>query len=513
MVVDSKRIAKNSLLLYIRMIVLMLVALYTSRIVLSALGVEDFGLYNVVGGVVVVLSFLNGTLSTASSRYIVVAFGEGDRQRMQLVFSNVFIMNALLAVIVFTLAETIGLWFLNNKMQIPADRFHAVSWVYQISIVTVIVNILSVPYNALIIAHERMKAFAYISLLDAFGKLAIAYVLQVILFDRLIAYALLLLLIQILDRVVYTWYSLTNFDETRMKLKIDKKLCRNMLGFISWSSYGSFVSVGFTQGLNILLNLFFDPFVNAARGIAVQVQNNVVAFTNNFQMALNPQLMMATSQKQYADAQKIFISGSKFSFYMLCAIGIPIIAETHIIIDFWLGVEPDYVIPFCRIILITSVFGCLAAPLRIVNQAEGNIKKFQLYECTTLLTIVPLSYICLCIWELPIIVFCVHFIIEMIAQFIRLKIVLPKIQLSIGQYMKQIYLRIIPVFIFPVCIAILINNILQESFVRFVLNCCLIEISVMVLVYFIGLTTMEREYVLSLLKHKLRLNEKDTKYF
>lgn len=508
MSIDSKVIAKNTLLLYIRMIILMVVALYTSRIVFSALGVEDFGIYNVVGGVVMVLGFLNGTLSTASSRFIVVAIGENNIEKMQRVFSNVFFLNAILAIVVFIFAETIGLWFVINKMQIPIDRQYAAQWVYQISIITIIFNILSVPYNAAIIAHEKMKAFAYITLFDAFGKLALAYIVQIIHYDKLITYAILLLCIQIIDRIIYTQYCLRNFKETRIKRSLwDNKIFKEMLHFISWSSYGSFVSVGFTQGLNILLNLFFGPAVNAARSIAVQIQNTVLAFTNNFQTAINPQLMMSTSQKKYEDAQKLLIASSKFSFYMLCILGLPIIAETNIIIQFWLGSIPDYVVSFCRIILIISIFSSLANPLRMINQAQGDIKKFQLYECTLLLFIVPISYMVLRIWNIPILVFWVHLIIELIAQYIRLKIVLPKINISIKAYFNLVYIRIIPVFLIPILFIILINNLIEYGIFRLIVSSLIIELLIFTTIYLIGLSPTEKTYINSILKKKLRQAE------
>lgn len=503
MPINTRSIAKNTMLLYIRMIILMLVALYTSRIVFTALGVEDFGIYNVVGGVVVVLGFLNGTLSMASSRYIVVALGEGNKKQMSKVFFNVFLLNVLLAVIIIILAETIGLWFVCHKMQIPIERYNAALWVYHLSVITIVFNILSIPYNASIIAHEKMKAFAYITLFDAFAKLALAFVVQEVKFDKLITYALLLVLIQMADRFIYVRYCLKHFEETRLSYSLDKGLLKEMLHFMSWSSYGSFVSVGFTQGLNILLNLFFGPAVNASRSIAVQIQNNVLHFINNFQTALNPQLMINTSNKNYTDVQKLLITGSKFSFFLLCMLGLPIIAETHIIIKCWLGSVPDYAVSFCRIILVTSFIGALANPLRSINQAQGDIKKFQLYECSTLLLIIPVSYIFLRQWKIPTLVFCVHLTIELIAQLIRLVIVLPKIKLSLNSYFKLVYARILPVFILSIIPVLLINNVMDESIYRLVVNICCIEISLGILIYFIGLSDNEKEYIKSMIKKKI----------
>ena len=316
---NNKRIAKNTLLLYFRMLVLMAVGLYTSRVILAALGVEDFGIYNVVGGIVTIIGFLNGTLSTASSRYVTVALGKGDKRRMHEVFSSVLLVNILLCLIVFVLSETVGLWFLYHKMVIPAERMNAAFWVFQFSVITVMQHIICVPFNATIIAHERMKAFAYIGLFDAFAKLGVAMLLTIeAVWDRLILYAILLYLISLTNQVIYLRYCYRNFPETKSMPRANSRLLKEMTTFISWSAYGSFVSVGFTQGLNILLNLFFGPAVNAARAVAVNVQQHVFQFTTNFQTAINPQLTKSVAQDNSAQARVLLIASSKYSFFLLC---------------------------------------------------------------------------------------------------------------------------------------------------------------------------------------------------
>ena len=492
---SNGRIVKNTIILYVRMVILMITSLYTSRIILSALGVEDFGIYNVVGGIVVILGFLNGALSTASSRYITVALSTGDLLKMQRNFSNVLLVNGLLGIIIFILGETAGLWFLYNKMEIPTGRLYAALWVYQISIITVILNIVSVPYNAMIIAHERMKAFAYISLFDAFGKLLLAFLLERLLgYDRLIMYALFVFMIQLIDRIFYGSYCRRKFKETHFSFCFNKSELKEIFQFISWSAYGSFASAGFTQGLNILLNLFFGPTVNAARGISVQVQNAVVSFTTNFQTAINPQIIKSVAQGNISDTCHLMISSSKYSFYLLCILGLPIIAETHYILSLWLENVPDYSVQFVKIMLVISIWSSLANPLRIVNQAEGNIKKFQLYECSVLLLIVPLSYFGLKMWKFPELVFFVQLIIELLVQVIRLKLVLPKIHMSLSKYAKEIYLRIIPVFLFPFVSIFLFQGI-EESFLRLCLSFICMEILMFTLIYYWGMTTNERSFV------------------
>ena len=494
---NTTRIAKNTLLLYFRMLLTMGVTLYTSRVVLDVLGVEDYGIYNVVGGIVAMLGFLQWTMQTTSARFINVVLSTNYDLETKKTFSNILAVNIFLSVIVCLLAETVGLWFFAEKMTIPHEREYAVFWVYQISVITVVLNIITVPFNATIIAHERMNVFAYISIFDAIGKLLVTYLIKLSPIDRLIFYALLVMLIYIVDFVIYIMYCLRNFPECRGKILFDKLVFKNILGFITWSSYGSFVSAGFTQGLNIILNLFFGPAVNAARGIAVQVQNAVVSFTNNFQTAINPQLMKATAQKNYAEAQKLFFASSKYSFFLLCILGLPILIETSFILSLWLKEVPEYTAQFCRIILTISIWGALANPLRVVNQAEGNIKKFQLYECTLLLLIMPISYLCLKIWQIPILVFIVHLVFEIMAQFVRVVIVTPKINLSFRDYMTNIYLKVIPVFIIPIVAATLLVHIFsfENLIVKFLCTSIVIEVTLFVSIYWLGLSKTEKIFL------------------
>lgn len=500
----NKRIAVNTLFLYMRMLLLMVVSLYTSRIVLDALGVVDYGLYNVVGGIVVALGFLSGTLNTASSRFITVALSTGNMEEMKRTFSNVLFVNLMLALIILVAGETVGLWFLYNKMQIPTERFTAAFWVYQMSIVTVMTSVISSAFNACIIAHEKMKTFAYISLIDAFGKLLLAYLLSHITkYDKLIIYGAFLLIIQIMDRLIYGTYCSRHFPETKTKITIDKPIIVKMFKFISWASYGSFVSIGFTQGLNILINLFFGPAINAARAVSVQVQNAVVSFTTNFQMAVNPQLIRSVSTKDFSRAKTLLKLSSKFSFFLLCVLGIPLIAITPLVLRLWLKEVPEHTVWFVRLMLVISIWSCIANPLRIVNQAEGNIRKFQLCEGTVLLMIVPVSYIALKMYKIPELVFVVHLAIELLSSYIRIKIVLPKIGMSVADYFKSIYLPLLTVFSGSILLCfILVTYIgLGNDIPSALLACLLLEASMFMLIYVIGLNGYEREQLVYALKN------------
>lgn len=503
---DNKRIAVNTFFLYIRMLLMMVVSLYTSRIVLDALGVVDFGLYNVVGGIVVALGFISGTLNTASSRFITVSLSKGCLGEMKKTFSNVLFVNILLAVIVLIAGETVGLWFLYNKLQVPPERFNAAFWVYQMSIVTVMINIISSAYNACIIAHEKMKAFAYFSLFDCFAKLLIAYALFITNYDKLIIYGALLLTVQIIDRIVYGAYCTRKFNETRTKIILDRPLLTQMFKFISWASYGSFVSIGFTQGLNILINLFFGPAINAARAVSVQVQNAVVSFTTNFQTAINPQLIQSVAKNDFTRARMLLRISSKFSFFLLCLLGMPLIAIAPLVLNLWLKEVPEHTVWFVRLMLVISIWSCIANPLRIVNQAEGNIRKFQLYEGTVLLMIVPISYIVLKVYKIPELVFVVHLVIELLSSYIRIKIVLPKIRMSIKDYFKSIYLPLFAIFSITIlfCVFLTTHIGLKDNISSSILLCLLLEMFMSLLIYTVGLNKEERGKIILLLNTKLK---------
>lgn len=312
---NNKRIAKNTLLLYIRMMLTMAVSLYTSRVVLNTLGVEDFGIYNVVGGVVAMFGFLNGAMATTTQRYITFELGRNDFKQLKKIFNISVSIHAFISIIILILAETIGLWFLYNKMTIPVERIDAALWAYQGSIISTIILIMSVPYNALIIAHEKMSTFAYISVLEAVLKLLIVYMLLIGDFDKLKLYALLMCCIQLIIRFIYGNYCKRHFPETKFQLYKDLKLFNNMLAFAGWNLWGNCASITFTQGVNILLNIFFGPIVNAARGITTQVQGAVNQFSWNFQTALNPQITKSYASGDYIYMHKLIFRSSKFTFF------------------------------------------------------------------------------------------------------------------------------------------------------------------------------------------------------
>ena len=443
---NNKRIAKNTLLLYFRMFFMMIVSLYTSRIVLSTLGIEDFGIYNVVGGVVSMFSFLNGAMATSTQRYLTFELGkEGNVDQMRKVFNASIIIHALISIFILILAETVGMWFIYSYMTIPDSRMDAALWVYQFSILSMIVLVMSVPYNACIIAHERMKVFAYISVLEVILKLLIVYILVLGDIDKLKLYAVLIFCVQLLIRFIYSNYCRRHFKETLFQLALNKKLLKEMTGFAGWNLVGSISFLGVVQGLNILLNIFFGPAVNAARGIAVQVQGTISNFSTNFQTALNPQIIKSYANKDLGYMHQLIFKSAKYSFLLLFFVSLPLMIEMQQILGWWLKVVPEHTVSFTRLVLISTMIDCMANSLIISAQATGKIRMYQICVGGILLLIVPLSYICLLFISAPEIVFIVNILVSLCAQIVRLYLLKNLIILNMYDYFKEVILKIIGV--------------------------------------------------------------------
>ena len=494
---NNKRIAKNTLLLYFRMLFMMAVSLFTSRVILNTLGVEDYGIYNVVGGVVAMFGFINSSMSSATQRYITFALGKGDKDRLKTIFSTTLQIHALISVLIVILCETIGLWFLYNKMQIPADRMDAAFWVLQSSIVSTVFMIMSVPYNADIIAHEKMSAFAYISVLEVVLKLAIVYMLVVFSVDKLILYAFLLLAIQILIRLIYSFYCNRHFKETKYRHVWDKALFKEMTGFAGWSLFGNLSAVLFTQGLNMLLNVFFGPVVNAARAVAVQVQNAIQHFVSNFQMALNPQITKTYAQNQMEEMHKLMFRSARFSFYLLFFLSLPVLFETEFILTLWLRTVPDNTVVFLRIMICTSLIYAIANPMIVANQATGKVKKYQAVCGTILLMILPISYVLLLLGCPAYSVFIVHFVMEAIAQLARMIMLRPLIGIGIKDYIVNIYARIALVAVSSLILPFIAYSLMGLGILRFVVLGIICVVSVSASAYYLGLNSNERVFVMS----------------
>ena len=506
-ITSNKRIAKNTIALYIRMMLQMAIGLYTSRVVLNALGVNDFGIYNVVGSVTAMLSFINGSMSNATMRFITFEEGKGNFDVLNKVFCTSMNIHIAIALLTFLVLDTFGLWFLYHKMVIEPQRLTAAFWVLQFSIVTCIVDIISVPYNACIIAHEKMGAFAFISLLQQVATLVLALFLPIYGGDRLILYSVILMLVQILIRIIYGQYCKRYFKETTFHCMWDEKLTKEMATFAGWTMNGNIAWLGYTQGLNILINLFSGTAVNAARGIAFTVQSKIMGFCDNFQVAVKPQITKTYSVGEYQKMHQLIISSSKFSFYLMLFLSLPIFIEIEDILRLWLKIVPEHTVNFVRIILLCSVIDIFRNPMNTAIHATGKIKKYQLWEATTLLLIIPVAYLAL-YCGLPIeAAFCVQLIIFVIVQIERVFIVCPAIKMSKMKYVKELLkptcIVTIAAIVCP-CALLLIWPLEQNNWLQFFVYISLSFICSFCSIYYLGLNIQEKKKVLSFIQKKFR---------
>lgn len=498
---NNKRIAKNTMLLYFRMIFIMVISLFTSRINLQSLGVENFGIYNVVGGVVAMFSVFSGSLSVSISRFITYELGKGNQEKLKKVFSTAVSIQIFLAICIVILAEIIGIWFLNTKMNIPAERLNAANWVMHFSILAFAVNLISVPYNAAIIAHEKMSAFAYVSVFEVIAKLGITYYLFISPFDKLKTYAVLLFALSIVLRIIYGIYCKRNFQECSYKFIFDKGLIKQMTGFAGWSLFGLVAYSGYNYGLNILLNLFFGPVVNAARGIAFQVQNAVQGFSNNFQMALNPQIIKSYAQNDLKRMHQLIFASSKYAFFLLFFLSLPIIIEAPKILSVWLTEVPEHTVNFVRLILALITFDSLGSSISIAQQATGKIKKYQIWVGGIMLMIVPVAYVSLKMGARPESVYIVYFLACIVAHIVRMIIIRPMIKLSLQEYFHKVIFRLIIVAVCASILPIIAYNLLPVTLLSLFVVCLLCPITVTVSIYFLGLEQSERKMVNEKLKN------------
>ena len=501
----NKRIAKNTLVLYVRMLFTMGISLFTSRVILQTLGVEDYGISSVVGGVISMFTFINAAMVSSTQRYLNFELVRGDANQLRSVFSTSLQIHALIALAIIVLSETVGLWFLNEKLVIPEARMTAAMWVYQCSILSCAVSIMSTPYNAVIVAHEKMSAFAYISILDVSLKLLVVYLLVVLPFDKLIILAILNLLVQLFIRYIYTLYCHRHFPESYFQFRFNKTLFKEMFGFAGWSFWGNLAAILYTQGLNMMLNIFFGPIVNAARGIAVQVQSAVQQFVGGFQTALNPQITKNYASNNLPQMHSLMFRSARFSFLLLFFLSLPVLMETNFILTLWLKTVPDDAVIFTQIMICISLIYTTANPCIIANQATGKVKIYQMVVGGILLLILPISYVVLKLGAPAYSVFIVHFCIESLAQFSRMYMLRKLIHLPLWQYMKNIYLPIVSTVAIAIILPLVVHMQFAEGWLRFLAVGFTCVLSVGASSYFIGFTKQERVFFLDKSLRLLRI--------
>ena len=500
---NNKRIAKNTLFLYLRTMLTMVVALYTSRVVLNALGVEDFGIWGVIGGLVSMFGFINSSLSSSIFRYLTYAIGAGDEKEINKNYNASIIIHVALAITIFLLCESIGQWFLAEKLVVPEAKREAANIVFHIVILTSCISLLNVPFNSVIISYERMNVYAYMSIVDVAIKLIIAYVVYAVPSDKLVWYAIMMLITSIMMLIFYYSYVRINFRHLHFQRVKDKQLFRSLLGFSGWSLFGNVAYVGYTQGLNMLLNVFFGPVVNAARAISLQIEQSVRTFVTNFQTAINPQIIKNYAAKDFPQMHSLIFRSSKFSVFLLAIFALPIMLETDTILVLWLKQVPEHTVAFCRIMFLIIALECMTNAIGTGIVATGNIKKYHVIVGTILMTIVPVSYIVLKMGSPAEGVFLVYLAIEIAAVISRLLIARQQIHLSVRQYFTNVVLRLTIVVTVAAIIPTILHCSMQEGIVRFLVVGVATVLTNAASIYYLGLSTGERQMIVTTIRQKL----------
>lgn len=441
---DNKRIAKNTLFLYLRLGISILVNFYTVRLLWRVLGIDNYGIYNLVGGIVMMFAFINNAMIASSQRYIAFALGKNDFSQLQKTFSISLTVHVLIAIIVLVFAETIGLWFLNNKLNIPNGRMVAANWVYQCSILSFMFTIVSVPYNACIVAHEHMNVYGYFGIIDVFLKLGIVLLVAILPFDALISYAVLILCLSCVMRIVYSMYCQRHFEECHFIRFKDSHLIKDMFSFAGWSFLGNMGITVRDQGINIILNMFFNVAVNAAKGIGNQIGSVINGFSSNFTMAINPQLTKRYAIGDIKGMLQLLFNGCKYSLLLMSLIVIPLIFSAPTILRLWLGDVATYTVGFLQLILLMALVDSVINPITTSLQATGKIKKFQIIISIITIANLPLSWLCLKIYAIPYVVMIVALFTSIVALITRLILLHEQIRFSYKQFIFNVYGKTLP---------------------------------------------------------------------
>lgn len=500
---NNKRIAKNTFLLYFRMIFVMLVSLYTSRKILDVLGVNDYGIYNVVGGVVSMFGFLNGSLSVATQRFLTYEIGRNDLEQLKKVFGASCLIHYILAIIIFILLETLGLWFLNNKMNIPIARVEAANWVFHTSMIAMTIGVIQTPYTASITAHERMDVFAYIGIVEAVLKLTIVLLLSFISFDKLKLYGVLCLSVQLIIMFSYRIFCFMSFPECRVKVGWDKSMWP-LLTFTGWNIFGTLAWMLKDQGSNILMNVFGGPAINAARGVAGQIAGALKNMVSGFQTAVNPQLTKTYAAGSVNEMLQLLCTSSKISFYLLYMICLPFLFETEYILDLWLVKVPQHSALFTRLITIEILIDSLCGPMITSLMATGEIKWYQIVVGSILLLTVPLSYVMLFLGAPIYTPLLVSLLLMSVALIARLFFLKEQVGLPYVRYFREVISPIIKVIITSMVLPVFFYMVISNMFLRVCLVFFASLLSVLLCSYILGLNDKERLFVRTVLNSFLK---------
>lgn len=501
---NNQKLAKNTVFLYIRMIVVMLITFFTTRILLSTLGIEDFGIYNVVCGFVTMFSFLNTSMANGVQRFYSFAIGKNDPKSISKIFTLAAIIQLIIAIIIIVIVETVGIWYLYNKMNISANRVFAAFWVFQNALLSLFFVILTVPYNGAVMAYEKMNFYAIVSIIDAILKLVVVFILPYCGIDKLICYGLLISVISILDFLFNFFYCKRHFPQIKFVRHIDRDLLPSMISFSGWNIFGSLAHMGKIQGVNLVLNAFWGTVVNTAFGISAQISNAVSSLTAGFVTALRPQMIKSFAAGDLDYTMKLLYSASKLTFFLVLIIAVPIFEEISSILDFWLGVGkyPEMTIVFCKLTILTVLFDSFATPLSIIVHASGKMRTFQIVCSLVIISVVPLSYIVAKLWNDAVIVISIGLFTTILAQLVRLLLIKNIIKFSIISYCVKVFIPTTIVFLLSCIAALLVNRISIENleFWGVLMKIGLNVIVCFIVIYIIGLSKTEKNLVKSFIK-------------
>ena len=498
--INGNRLAKNTAYLYIRMLLLMAVNLYTSRVVLHSLGVEDYGVYNAVGGFISMFSMVSTALSTSISRYITYTLGENNLEKLKCIFSTGVIIQIFLSIILILIFETVGFWFLSNKMTIPEGRENAAYFVFHFSVITFVINLLSVPYNAVLIAHERMSAFAYIGIFEGFATLGAALLLNCLSLDSLILYALLMCIVSLVVRIIYGFYCRRHFEETRCKLVFDIFHLKKMLEFAGWNFIGVTSGVLRSQGINLLFNIYNGPVINAARGISMQVFNAVNKFSGSFYTAVQPQITKSWAAGRKQETNKLVCDSSRLSFYLLLLVGIPILTETDYLLRLWLHEIPDSTSIFVKIIIIFAFLEAFSQPLVYLMLATGKIRNYQIIVGSLCLLNFPVAWLMLYIGFSPAIAQATTILFSFLSLWVRVFMLHRMTDLSLNYFTYNTFGRACLVTALSMVLPYIISVTYQECALRFIIGTICSEFFAIIFISIIGLDKKERKNVFNKVK-------------
>lgn len=503
---SNRRIVKNTLVLYCRLLLTIAVTLYTSRIILEQLGIEDYGIYSVVAGVVTMFSFFNNSMSTATQRYLTYELGKGDMQQLKNVFAASLNIHIFIGIIIIIFAETIGLWVVNCQLVIPESRIFAANVTYQIAVMSFFINIIQVPYNATLIAHERMSIYAYLSVVEVLLKLLIVCLLCLSSWDKLIVYSLFLLLVCIFIRGLYQVYCRRHFEECHASFFWDKDLYKKMTSFAGWNVLGSVAWILRGQGLDVLLNTFWGPTINAARGISNQISSAVYGFASNFMVALNPQITKHYAQGNIKEMETLAFIGARGGCLLLLGLGLPVMMTIDYILSIWLVEVPDYAASFVVLMLIDAIVGNTMGSTFITSlMATGNISKYQMVVSSIILLVVPIGYCVLCLGADATAVFYIIIAINAISGFVRILYC----RKQIGFSLKGFFYRVVAPIFFTIIFALPIPIFYRMYFYvtdDFFSALCLFLISffsIAVFAFLIGFNAQEKRMLIDIVKAKI----------